>query len=494
VKFAIISRERGCYSTRRLRQAVLDRGHTVRVLDTYALSVSLETSRPRLFYAGKPLGTFHAVIPRIGASATFYGTAAVRQFEQMGTYVVTSSRAITMSRDKLHALQVLSRHGIGIAPTAFVRQPEEILPAISRVGGAPVIIKLLEGTQGNGVILAETARTAESMISALQGAKQNVLIQRFVSESKGRDIRAVVVGGRVVAAMRRRAAGDDFRSNLHRGGQAEPVQLTSAYETTALRAAQVLGLAVAGVDMLETHEGPQVLEVNSSPGLEGIELATGVDVAGAIIEHAEAHVRFPEVDLRQRLKLGSGHEIAEIRVGRRSTLAKVTLRESGLRDAGIQVLSITRGGEVLMNPRGDQRVLAGDVLLCLGRHSDLAEVVMRRRLATDSVPLAPTSPAPESTRSAASPRENSRRLGGHGPIEDPGSAAEGETPAPPSSTPAEAASMDPAPPDSSVPDSSPPGSNPSGRLRASARPPRSAAPLPRDAQGANEAALLRGRT
>lgn len=403
MKFAIISRERGCYSTRRLRQAGLERGHTVRVLDTYSLSVSLETGRPRLYYAGKPLGSFHAVIPRIGASATFYGTAAVRQFEQMGTYVVTSSRAITMSRDKLHALQVLSRHGIGIAPTAFVRRPEEILPAIDRVGGAPVIIKLLEGTQGNGVILAESARTAESMISALQGAKQNVLIQRFVSESKGRDLRAVVVGGRVVAAMRRRATGDDFRSNLHRGGQAEAVQLTPAYEATALRAAQVLGLAVAGVDMLETHDGPQVLEVNSSPGLEGIEFATGIDVAGAIIEHAEAHVRFPEVDLRQRLKLGSGHEIAEVRVGRRSALAKLTLRESGLRDAGIQVLSITRGGEVLMNPRGGDRVLAGDVLLCLGRRSDLTEIVLRKT----SAPEVPAS-GERRTSSRAAPVRNRR--------------------------------------------------------------------------------------
>lgn len=379
MKIAIISRERGCYSTRRLRQAGLERGHTVRVLDTFTLSVSLETGRPRLFYNGKPLGSFHAVIPRIGASATFYGTAAVRQFEQMGIYTVTTSRAITRSRDKLHALQVLSRHGIGIAPTAFVRRTDEILPAIERVGGAPVIIKLLEGTQGNGVILAETARTAESMISALQGAKQNVLIQRFVSESKGRDLRAVVVGGRVVAAMRRRATGDDFRSNLHRGGQAEAVQLSPAYETAALRAAHALGLAVAGVDMLETQDGPQVLEVNSSPGLEGIELASGVDVAGAIIEHAEAHAHFPEVDLRQRLKLGSGYEIAEIRISRRSALARMTLKESGLRDADIQVLSITRGGEVLMNPRGGERVLAGDVLLCLGRRPDLTEVAMRQR-------------------------------------------------------------------------------------------------------------------
>lgn len=379
MKIAILSRERGSYSTRRLRQAGLERGHFVRVLDTYTLSVSLETGRPLLYYGGSPLGTFHAVIPRIGASATFYGTAAVRQFEQMGTYVVTTSRGITMSRDKLHALQVLSRQGIGIAPTAFVRRPEEILPAIARVGGAPVIIKLLEGTQGNGVILAESAHTAESMISALQGAKQNVLIQRFVSESKGRDIRAFVVGGRVVAAMRRRAAGDDFRSNLHRGGQAEPVQLSAAYEVTALRAAQALGLGIAGVDMLETHDGPQVLEVNSSPGLEGIEQATGVDVARAIIEHAEAHVRFPEVDLRQRLKLGSGYEIAEVPVSRRSALSEKTLKECGLRDKGIQVLSITRGGEVLMNPRGSESVLPGDVLLCLGRRSDLADLAAWRR-------------------------------------------------------------------------------------------------------------------
>jgi ribosomal protein S6--L-glutamate ligase len=304
-----------------------------------------------------------------------YGTAVVRQFEQMGVYTLNSSQAITVSRDKLRSIQVLSRHAIGIPPTAFVHEQKSVLRAIVQVGGAPIIIKLLEGTQGIGVILAETTKVAEAIIETLQSANQNVLIQKFVEESRGRDMRALVVGDRVVAAMRRVAVGEEFRSNVHRGGRAEPTELDTAYERAAIHAAQIMGLQVAGVDMLETAVGPQVLEINSSPGLEGIEQTTRVDVAGAIVEHLESQVQFPELDLRQRLTLKSGYGVAEFQVVKGSELADRTLKDSGLRDRDVQVLSITRGSVVLPNPRGEQRILPGDTLLCFGKHITLRGLI-----------------------------------------------------------------------------------------------------------------------
>ena len=229
----------------------------------------------------------------IGASITFFGTAVVRQFEQMDVFCANSSAGISNSRDKLRSLQILARHKIGMPPTTFVRDKKDVLPAIERVGGAPVIIKLLEGTQGVGVILADSAKIAEAIIETLQSTKQNVLVQRFVAESKGRDIRAFVVGDQVVAAMRRVAQGQEFRSNVHRGGQTQPLELDEEYSATAIRAAQIMGLRVAGVDMLEGKNGPQILEVNSSPGLEGIEGCTQLDVAGAIIDYIAAPGRLP---------------------------------------------------------------------------------------------------------------------------------------------------------------------------------------------------------
>jgi ribosomal protein S6--L-glutamate ligase len=258
-----------------------------------------------------------------------------------------------------------------------VRERQGVLPAIEHVGGAPVIIKLLEGTQGIGVILADSTKTAEAIIETLQSARQNVLIQKFVSESRGRDMRALVVGDRVVAAMRRVAGGEEFRSNMHRGGRAEAVTLDPVYERTAIVAAQVLGLRVAGVDMVETTEGPQILEVNSSPGLEAIEMATGMDVAGSIIGHLEEQVLFPEVDVRQRLTLKSGYGVAEFVVSHDSELAGKTLRDSGLRDREVQVLSISRSSVILPNPRGDFQILAGDLLLCFGKHLTLKGLISR---------------------------------------------------------------------------------------------------------------------
>ena len=343
----------------------------MKVLNTLRFSMGIEQGQPELFFRNRRLSRYDAVIPRIGASITMYGTAVVRQFEQMGVFTLNSSNAISVSRDKLRSTQILSRHNIGIPTTAFVSDRTSVLPAITHVGGAPVIIKLLEGTQGIGVILADNTKIAEAIIETLQSAKQNVLIQKFVKESKGRDMRAFVVGDRVVAAMRRIAVGEEFRSNVHRGGRAEPANIDPAYERIAIHAAQIMGLRVAGVDMLETEDGPNILEVNSSPGLEGIETTTGIDVADAIVEHLEEQVLFPDLDLRQRLTLKSGYGVAEFSVGADSELAGKLLRDSGLRERDVQVLSITRGSIIIPNPRGDREVLPGDVLLCFGKHITL---------------------------------------------------------------------------------------------------------------------------
>jgi len=367
MKIAILSQGPRLYSTRRIREAAEARGHKVRVLDPLKFSLDVEKKNPHVWYREKRVENFDAIIPRIGASITFFGTAVVRQYEQMGVFCLNTSSAIATSRDKLRAFQILSRHNIGIPKTAFVRQRSSVMPAIERVGGAPVIIKLLEGTQGIGVILADTNKIAEAIVETLQSTKQNVLIQNFVEESRGRDVRAFVVGGRVVAAMRRSAQGTEFRSNVHRGGVAVPVQLEPEYERTAVLAAQILGLRVAGVDMLESNEGPQVMEVNSSPGLEGIEAATGVDIAGEMIKHVEEQVLFPDLDIRQRLTLDRGYGVAEIPIGPESPLVGKTIKGSGLRDQDILVLSIMRESQTIPNPRNTREILSGDRLLCYGK-------------------------------------------------------------------------------------------------------------------------------
>ena len=375
MKIAILSRQPRSYSTRRLREAARKRGHTAQVLDTLKFTLMLEHQDPDLLYKNRHTMNFDAVIPRIGAAVTFFGLAVLRQFEQMGVYSVNDSVAIARSRDKLRAMQVLSRYDVGIPSTAFVRNEADILPAIKRVGGVPVIIKVLEGTQGIGVILAETQRVAEAIIQTLQSAKQNVLIQKFVAESQGRDLRALVVGDRVVGAMRRSARAGEFRSNVHRGGRVEGVVLEPEYERTALRAAQIIGLRVAGVDMLETNEGPQVLEVNSSPGLEGIEGATGIDIADAIIEDCEHHVLFPDVDVRQRLRLTGGYGVAEFQVYNMPALEGKTIVDSPLPGQGIWVMSMMRDNEVIARPKGEDVIHRGDTLLCYGELRELRQIV-----------------------------------------------------------------------------------------------------------------------
>lgn len=300
MKIAILSRNRGLYSTRRLVEAAESRGHTVRVIDVLRCYMNIAPRSPQIHYRGEPLERFDAVIPRIGASVTFYGAAVVRQFEMMGVYCLNESVAITRARDKLRSLQLLARRGIGLPVTAFAHSPDDTQDMMKLVGGAPMVIKLIEGTQGKGVVLAETDKAGESVIEAFRDLNAYFLVQEFIKEAKGSDIRCLVIGGKVVAAMKRRAPPGEFRSNLHRGGSASTVKTTRVERATAARAARVLGLNVAGVDLVRTEKGPAVLEVNGSPGLEGIETTTGLDLAGQIIEFVETHARPGQTRTRGR--------------------------------------------------------------------------------------------------------------------------------------------------------------------------------------------------
>lgn len=287
MKIAILSRNKNLYSTRRLIEAAEGRGHEVHVFDVLRCYMNITSMRPSIHYKGEELTGFDAVIPRIGASVTFYGTAVLRQFEMMGVYPLAESVAITRSRDKLRSLQLLARKGIGLPVTGFAHSPDDVQDMLNMVGGAPAVIKLLEGTQGIGVVLAETRKAAESVIEAFMGLKANILIQEFIKEAGGADIRCLVIGGKVVAAMKRQGKEGEFRSNLHRGGSASVIRLTPEERSTAVRAAGIMGLNVCGVDILRSNHGPVVMEVNSSPGLEGIENATQKDVAGMVIEFIE---------------------------------------------------------------------------------------------------------------------------------------------------------------------------------------------------------------
>lgn len=289
LKIGILSRLAFGYSVERLREACYRRGHRVRVLDTLQLCPAVGRGAP-LLYRNKPLSRFDAVVARIGPSVSSYGTAVVEQFEHAGVPTLPTARAIRVCRDKFRALQVLGRHGLPVPATVLVRDRAGVRAAIAAVGGVPVILKPVEGSQGTGVILAETTRLAETVVETLLLARKGVLVQHFVKESRGRDLRVLVVGARVVASMQRRAAPDEFRSNVHRGGRIEKTQLTPELVSIAERAAAVLGAGVAGVDLIESRSGPLVLEVNSSPGLEGIERATGEDVASAVLEHLESLV------------------------------------------------------------------------------------------------------------------------------------------------------------------------------------------------------------
>ncbi|MCB1759915.1 MAG: 30S ribosomal protein S6--L-glutamate ligase [Gammaproteobacteria bacterium] len=287
MKIAILSRNKTLYSTRRLVEAAEQRGHRVQVVDVLRCYMNITSHRPTIHYRGETLSDFDAVIPRIGASVTFYGTAVVRQFEMMNVFSLNESVAITRSRDKLRSLQLLARKGIGLPVTGFAHNPDDIDDLINTVGGTPLVIKLLEGTQGIGVVLAETKKAAESVIQAFMGLKANIMVQEFIKEAGGSDLRCFVVGGRVVATMKRQGPEGEFRSNLHRGGSATLVRLTPEERSTAVRAAKIMGLNVCGVDLLRSNHGPVVMEVNSSPGLEGIEKASGKNVADLIVQYIE---------------------------------------------------------------------------------------------------------------------------------------------------------------------------------------------------------------
>jgi len=375
MKLAILSREKKNYSTTRLVEAAKKRGQKVAVMDTLKFSLDLESEAPDAYYKQKRLSHYDAVLPRVGTSITYFGTAVVRQLQQMGVYSPNSADGILNSRDKLRSFQILSKHKIGIPKTTFVKDKADILPAIERVGGAPIVIKLLEGTQGIGVLLAHTLDSALSIIELLQSQKQNILIQKFVAESKGKDIRAFVVGDRVVASMRRVAQGQEFRSNVHRGGKTESVDLDQEYIDTALRATRLLGLNIAGVDILEGKDGPQIIEINSSPGLEGIEKCTGLDVAGSLIDFIAAQVDFPEIDPRHMLYVSRGYGVNEIIIPKSSEYIGKTIVGSGLREKDINVLSLHRKGRVTPNPKAERILEAGDRLLCFGQLSSMKNLV-----------------------------------------------------------------------------------------------------------------------
>ena len=375
MKLAILSKEPNNYSTKRLVEAAKLRGHKVKVLNTLKFALDLEEEYPDLYYCQKRLSHYDAVLPRIGASVTYFGTAIVRQFQQMDVYTPNPADGILNSRDKLRSFQILSKHKIGIPATTFVKDKLDILPAIKRVGSAPVIIKLLEGTQGVGVLLAHTLESAASIIELLHSQKQNILIQKFVAESKGKDVRAIVVGDRVIAAMRRVAQGQEFRSNVHRGGKTEMIELDEAYQETAIKAAKIMGLGIAGVDMLEGKDGPQIIEINSSPGLEGIEGCSKLDIAGEFIDYIADKVNFPEIDFKEKLLVSKGYSIAEILIPRKSEYVGKTIADSGFREKDINALTLHRNGKVIPNPRSGKVLEAEDRILCFGKMETMRDLI-----------------------------------------------------------------------------------------------------------------------
>lgn len=291
MKIAMLARNPTLYSHQRLKEAAMQRGHELDIINTLRCYMNIASRRPEIYYNGEKLPHYDAVIPRIGASVTFYGLAVLRQFEMMGVYPLNESVAIGRSRDKLRSMQILARDGLGLPVTTFAHDPKQTEEVVNLAGGAPLVVKLLEGTQGIGVVLADTDRSAKSVIEAFRGANVNILVQEFIKEAGGSDIRVLVIGGKVVAAMKRTGAEGEFRSNLHRGGSAQTVKISPEERSTAVRAAKALGLNVCGVDLLRANHGAVIMEVNSSPGLEGVEKATGIDIAGRMIEFLEKEAK-----------------------------------------------------------------------------------------------------------------------------------------------------------------------------------------------------------
>ena len=383
VKIAILSCSPKSYSTRRLKEAALTRGHHVRVLNTLRFAIDLDKGSPHLFYRGKSLSTYDVVIPRIGASITYFGTAVVRQFEQMDVFVHANGcqRNHQLAGQVALACRSSRRHQIGI-PQTDVRASnrDDVMSGDRESGWRADHHQAARGHPGGGSHpRGQRSRSPRRSSRRMQSTRQNVLIQKFVAESRGKDIRAFVVGDRVVGAMRRVAQGGEFRSNVHRGGSTERVELDEAYEQAAVRAAQIMNLQVAGVDMLESSSGPQIMEVNSSPGLEGIEGATKLDIAGAIIDYAQEHVRFPELDIRQRLTVSRGYGVSELHIPEGSPFVGKTIAESGLRESDIVVLALHRGTTVIPNPRESRVLEGGDRLLAFGKRESMKSLVPERR-------------------------------------------------------------------------------------------------------------------
>ena len=321
----------------------------------------------------------------------------VRQFEQMDVYTPNTAAGIGNSRDKLKSLQILSRHDIGIPRTAYVSHKTDVADAIERVGGTPVIIKLIEGTQGVGVILADKPEIAMAIIETLHSANQNVLLQKFVAESKGKDVRAFVINDRVVGAIRRTAQGQEFRSNVHRGGVATAIELDPAYEKAAVRAAQIMGLKVCGVDMLEGEDGPQIMEINSSPGLEGIEGATELDIAGEVVDFICDQANMPEIDLRQRLTVSRGYGVADIYIPEGSIFVGQTIHQTGLREKDIVVLTLKRNDRVISIPKSSRELEADDSLLCYGKVEMMKTMITDRPRRQRKLKPLPATPTTEGT-------------------------------------------------------------------------------------------------
>ena len=387
LKLAVLSRGPRLYSTRRLVQEAKLRGIDVEVTDPMKFSLFVDDGAIDIHYAGEPF-THDAVIPRIGHSITKHGVAVLRHMEQLGIWTANTGQGILQSRDKLHASQILARNKIPVPKTTYVRDSIDVEPAIDFVGGLPVVIKVTQGTQGQGVFLRHTVHESRSLIQGLLLTGKSVLVQEYIAESHGKDIRALVVGDRVVAAMRRRARGREFRSNYHLNGTVEKVEISEEFEHQAVRAARVLGLNIAGVDLLEGANGPLVLEVNSSPGLEGIEKASGVNVAGAIIDYVTSEAVFSEVDLDQLLRTVPGSGVIAIQLRNHPSMVGKEISDLFVYGDNVQLLGLSRDSNVIWNPKLDTQLRYDDVVICYGELNQLRKSLKKAILQSDerSVP------------------------------------------------------------------------------------------------------------
>jgi len=387
LKLAVLSRGPRLYSTRRLVQEAKLRGIEVEVTDPMKFSLFVDDGAIDIHYAGEPF-THDAVVPRIGHSITKHGVAVLRHMEQLGIWTANTGQGILQSRDKLHASQILARNKIPVPKTTYVRDSIDVEPAIDFVGGLPVVIKVTQGTQGQGVFLRHTVHESRSLIQGLLLTGKSVLVQEYIAESHGKDIRALVVGDRVVAAMRRKARGREFRSNYHLNGTVEKVEISSEFEQQAVRAARVLGLNIAGVDLLEGNNGPLVLEVNSSPGLEGIEKASGINVAGEIIDYVMSEAAFSEVDLDQLLRTVPGSGVISLQLRNHPSMVGKMISDLFTYDNDVPLIALSRDSNLIWNPKLETQLRYDDVVICYGELNQLRKSLKKAILQSNdrSVP------------------------------------------------------------------------------------------------------------